>query len=101
MTEKVLIKALRPFEGEEGYKDENSEPFEVNSRRYSELKANGLAAKADGEDDDTDDGGQKQAEEPANKKAAEPANKAAVDPLDHDANGRKGGSVSKAVRGEK
>ncbi len=66
----VSVRAVRPFEGAEGYKDETSEPFTVSARRFNDLKANGLVERADGEPDE------KQAAEPDNKKAPEPANKA-------------------------
>lgn len=45
----VMVKALRPFEGEEGFKSPESEPFEVSRQRFADLKANGLVAEATGE----------------------------------------------------
>ncbi|MBB3937679.1 hypothetical protein [Aureimonas phyllosphaerae] len=42
MTDKVTVKALRPFDNGDALKDELSEPFEVTRQRYADLKANGL-----------------------------------------------------------
>lgn len=38
----LMVRALRPFEGVEGYKDETSEPFGVSQDRYKELSGRGL-----------------------------------------------------------
>lgn len=66
-TDQVLVKAKRPFEGDEGFKDENSAPFSVSRRRFAELKANGLVEETKAE--------AKQAPAPANKMAQTPVNK--------------------------
>ncbi|WP_411033835.1 hypothetical protein [Shinella sp. BYT-45] len=66
MTDKVEVKALRPFEGEEGYKDARSKPFTVSRNRFAELKANGLVEET---------GGTKKADPSENKKAPEASNK--------------------------
>ncbi|WP_070998823.1 hypothetical protein [Methylobacterium sp. C1] len=66
----VLVRAVRPFEGAEGHKDESSPPFRVHRRRAAELKANGLV-------EHHDEPEAKAAPVPQNKMAAEPANKAA------------------------
>lgn len=63
----VTIRALKPFDGVEGYKDEASVPFSVHSRRAAELKANGLVEEC--------------APEPAIKAAPAPDNKMAVEPV--------------------
>ncbi len=65
----VMVKAVRPFEGAEGHKDESSPPFRVHRRRAAELKANGLV-------EHHDEPEAKAAPVPQNKMAAEPANKA-------------------------
>lgn len=66
----VMVKAVRPFEGAEGHKDESSPPFRVHRRRAAELKANGLV-------EHHDEPEAKAAPAPQNKMAAEPHNKAA------------------------
>lgn len=86
MTEEIRVKAVRTFEGEEGFKTPASEPFTVRSRqRLADLKANGLVIEHG--DSATDDGeqkatggegeGEKAAPTPSNKKAPDPKNKAA------------------------
>ncbi|GAA0262666.1 hypothetical protein LNAOJCKE_5189 [Methylorubrum aminovorans] len=65
----VTVKAVRPFDGAEGYKDEASQPFSVHSRRAAELKANGLVEEC------TPEAAIKAAPAPENKMAVEPANK--------------------------
>lgn len=65
----VTVRAVRPFEGVEGPKDEASAPFRVHTRRAAELKANGLVEEVGPV--------AKAAPAPENKMAAEPANKAA------------------------
>lgn len=67
---KVMVQALRPFEGEEGFKSAESKPFEVSRQRAADLKANGLVEEV----------GAKQAAEQENKQAPEPKNKAAQKP---------------------
>lgn len=69
-SDHVLVKAKRPFEGDEGYKDEHSEPFRVHRRRLAELKANDLAH------EHIEEPVAKSAPPPANKMAPAPANKA-------------------------
>ena len=68
-SDQVKVKAKRPFEGVEGYKDERSAPFSVDRRRAAELKASGLV-------DELKDGGAKQAPTAENKMAEPPTNKA-------------------------
>lgn len=70
-SDHVLVKATRPFEGDEGYKDERSEPFRVHRRRLAELAANGLVEEHVEVEPDA-----KSAPPPANKMAPAPANKA-------------------------
>ncbi len=41
-TNTVLVQAVRSFEGIEGDKGPNSDPFPVTRQRYLDLKANGL-----------------------------------------------------------
>ncbi|ACK82463.1 hypothetical protein [Methylorubrum extorquens] len=67
----VTVKAVRPFDGAEGYKDEASQPFSVHSRRAAELKANGLVEEC------APPPAVKAAPAPDNKMAAEQANKVA------------------------
>ncbi|CAO4179459.1 hypothetical protein CLBKND_03417 [Methylorubrum aminovorans] len=71
VTDHVTVKAVRPFDGAEGYKDEASTPFSVHSRRAAELKANGLVEECAPEP------AVKAAPASENKMAAEPANKVA------------------------
>lgn len=70
---KVTVKAIRPFEGEEGFKNSDSAPFSVTRHRAADLKANHLVEevgeKAAAKHED------KSAPTPANKAAAKPANK--------------------------
>ncbi len=70
-SDHVLVKAKRPFVGDEGFKDERSEPFRVHRRRLAELAANGLA-----EEHVEEAPVAKSAPLPANKMAPAPANKA-------------------------
>lgn len=42
MTDKVTVRALRPFDNGDEMKDENSAPFDVSRQRFAELKANRL-----------------------------------------------------------
>ncbi|WP_156295407.1 hypothetical protein [Methylobacterium aquaticum] len=69
-SDHVLVKATRPFVGDEGFKDERSEPFKVHRRRLAELKANGLA------EEHVEEPAAKSAPPPENKMAPAPANKA-------------------------
>ena len=71
-SDQVMVKAKRPFEGDEGFKDDRSEPFSVSRRRRAELKANDLV-------EDYDETSAKQAPAPDNKMAKEPANKVKLD----------------------
>lgn len=70
---KVMVQAIRPFEGEEGFKNSDSKPFGVSRQRAADLKANGLieevGEKAAAKHDD------KSAPVPANKAAEKPKNK--------------------------
>lgn len=72
-TDQVEVKALRPFEGVEGYKDETSASFTVERRRAAELAANGLVKEVEA--------AAKAAPAPENKMAAEPENKVAQEPV--------------------
>lgn len=72
-SDRVMVKAKRPFDGAEGYKDETSAPFEVSRRRMAELKANGLV------EEHEEKPAAKRAPEPENKMASAPANKAKSD----------------------
>lgn len=65
-SNKVTVRPLRSFLGEEGDMTPHSPPFETTRQRAAELKANGLVEIVDGE---------KAAPDSANKKAAEPENK--------------------------
>lgn len=67
-SNKVTVRPLRYFMGEEGDITPDSPPFEVARQRAAELKANGLVEIIENE---------KAAPAPANKKAPEPENKAA------------------------
>ena len=75
----VSVKALRTFEGEEGFKTSASPAFEVSRQRFADLKANGLveevAAKKDSGEKMAADIENKQAPKPANKSAAKPDSK--------------------------
>lgn len=62
----VTVKAVRTFEGDEGFKSPGSEPFTVSRQRFADLKANGLVEEA--------------AAEPEHKAAPKPQNKAAPKP---------------------
>jgi len=64
---KVTVKAIRPFEGDEGFKNSESEPFAVSRQRFADLKANGLVEEFSA----------KAAPAPENKMHNPPANKAA------------------------
>jgi hypothetical protein len=64
----VTVKAIRPFEGDEGFKNSESEPFTVSRQRFADLKANGLVEEVS----------EKAAPAPQNKMEAAPTNKAAV-----------------------
>lgn len=66
----VEVKAVRSFEGDEGFKTPESKPFKVSRQRAADLKANGLVEEV----------GAKQAAEHENKQAPEPKNKAAQKP---------------------
>jgi hypothetical protein len=64
----VTVKAIRPFEGDEGFKNSESEPFTVSRQRFADLKANGLVEEVSA----------KAAPEPENKMQPAAANKAAA-----------------------
>lgn len=72
-SDHVLVKAKRPFDGDEGFKCPNSKPFKVRRRRFAELKANDLV-------EAHDEPAEKQAPAPENKMAEAPANKARTEP---------------------
>jgi hypothetical protein len=59
----VMAKAVRTFDGEEGFKSPASEPFPVSRQRFADLKANGLVVEANAEAE------QKPAAKPSNKAA--------------------------------
>lgn len=71
--QEVKVKAVRTFEGDEGFKTPGSAPFTVTRQRAADLKANGLVEEV-GEKMSTEDEN-KQAAAPQNKAAAKPANK--------------------------
>lgn len=75
MEQKIKVKAIRTFEGSEGFKTLDSEPFEVARGRFADLKANGLveAVKNEVAPEAT-----KQAEAPKNKMAPDAENKAVI-----------------------
>lgn len=64
---KVMVKPIRGFLGEEGDIAAGGPAFAVTRQRAADLKANGLVEDVSGE---------KAAAAPSNKKAAEPENKA-------------------------
>ena len=66
----LMAKAIRPFHGEEGFKNSDSEPFPVTRQRFADLKANGLVEEV----------AEKEAPAPENKMMDAPANKAAAAP---------------------
>ena len=49
MSDIVLVKAVRPFDGAEGFKSKGSPPFKVLRRRAAELLANGLVEEVAGD----------------------------------------------------
>lgn len=63
----ITAKALRPFEGDEGYKSPG-DTFAVSRQRFADLKANGLVEEVSA----------KAAAEPENKMQPAAANKAAA-----------------------
>lgn len=80
----VSIQAIKTFQGEEGYKTPQSEPFEVSRQRFADLRANGLVIEASD--------AEKKAPAPADKANPKPGNKANPKP----ANKAKGNSNDKA-----
>ena len=66
----VQVRAIRTFEGDEGFMTPDSKPFSVSRQRAADLKANGLVEEV----------GAKQAVEHENKQAATHQNKAAAKP---------------------
>ncbi|MDB5733347.1 MAG: hypothetical protein JWQ03_3242, partial [Variovorax sp.] len=52
--DRVSVKALKSFMGDEGMKSPDSEPFEVTRNRAAELRANGLVEYASEADEDAD-----------------------------------------------
>ena len=71
----VSVKALRTFEGEEGFKTSASAPFEVSRQRFADLKANGLGEDVGAKKPDA---GEKMGADADNKQAPKPSNKAAA-----------------------
>lgn len=67
----VQVQAIRTFDGEEGYKTPDSEPFTVSRQRAADLKANGLVEEV---------AGSKAAPEHENKMAGKAENKVASKP---------------------
>lgn len=67
----VQVQAIRSFEGEEGFKSPESDPFTVSRQRAADLKANGLVEEV---------AGGKAAPEHENKMAGKADNKAAQKP---------------------
>jgi hypothetical protein len=57
----VMAQAVKTFQGDEGFKTPESEPFEVSRQRFADLKANGLVLEANAA-----------AAEPQHEQAAEP-----------------------------
>lgn len=64
----ISIQAIKTFQGEEGYKTPQSEPFEVSRQRFADLRANGLVIEAS----ETENA----ASVPTNKANPKPDNKA-------------------------
>lgn len=64
----IMVQAIRPFDGEEGFKNFGSKPFAVTRQRFADLKANGLVEEVS----------EKAAPVPQNKMEAAPVNKAAA-----------------------
>lgn len=63
----ILVKAVKTFHGDEGFKTPDSEPFSVSRQRLADLKANELVVEA---------GADEKAASPASNKAAQtPRNK--------------------------
>lgn len=72
-NDQVLVKAKRPFDGIEGFKDEASEPFKVSRFRLAEMLANDLVIEIAAPPE------AKVAPAPENKMAISPANKSRID----------------------
>ena len=70
----VMAKAVRTFDGEEGFKNPQSKPFPVSRQRFADLKANGLVELVD-VDPEPADPEQKAALKPLNKNAPKHENK--------------------------
>ncbi len=96
----LTVRVKRAFYGDEkGVKA--GDVIEVTEPRGKELEKRGLveilgAVEKEAEAPDT-----KQAPTPDNRQAPAPATKGERDPLDHDSDGKKGGSLPKSERGEK
>lgn len=65
----VMVKAVRTFEGEEGFMTPQSAPFAVTRQRFADLKANGLVEEVAAPSEE------KAAPAPANKMAGAAKNK--------------------------
>lgn len=96
----LKVQVKRAFYGDEkGVKA--GDVIEVTEPRGKELEKRGLVAILGPAEKQADAPDTKQAPAPDNKQAPAPATKGERDPLDHDGDGRKGGSLPKAERGEK
>jgi len=74
-ADEVVVKAVKTFEGEEGFKTPESDAFPVSRLRFADLKANGLVV-AVGDDAETPGADDlKKAAKPDNKQAPAPRNK--------------------------
>jgi hypothetical protein len=58
----ISVKAVRTFQGDEGFKTPESVPFTVSRQRFADLKVNGLVEEAGAEEE-------KEAPKPENKAA--------------------------------
>lgn len=85
--EKVTVRALRRFEGEEGFKTPASAPFPVEKRRADELKKLGLVEVV--KEQATPAVVKAEPEAPQNKMEPEPKNKAEESPSPRTAASRK------------
>jgi len=95
----VSVKVKRAFYGDErGVKA--GDVIDVADLRAKELEKRGLVEIL-GRAEKVEAPETKQAQAPDNKQAPAPATKAERDPLDHDGDGRKGGSLPKPERAKK
>jgi hypothetical protein len=69
-SERVMVKPLKSFLGDEGHKTPDSEPYEVTRSRAAELKSNGLVEYVDEKDEaDADETKAKEAADRVRKDA--------------------------------